>query len=74
MRFLLTSAGIKNKSIHDALVDLLGNPIAESNALCIPTAIYAFAGGSASAWRLIAGVAAGAVEVISEGHWRAFSP
>jgi dipeptidase E len=37
MRFLLTSAGIKNTSIHDALVDLLGKPIAESSALCIPT-------------------------------------
>jgi dipeptidase E len=35
MRFLLTSAGIKNTSIHDALVDLLGKSIAESSALCI---------------------------------------
>ena len=41
MRFLLTSAGIKNTSIHNALVDLLGKPIAESSALCIPTAVYA---------------------------------
>lgn len=40
MKFLLTSAGIKNKSIHDALVDLLGKPIAEASALCIPTAGY----------------------------------
>jgi dipeptidase E len=39
MKLLLTSAGIKNTSIHAALVDLLGKPIAESNALCIPTAI-----------------------------------
>ena len=38
MRFLLTSAGIKNASINDALVDLLGKPIAEASALCIPTA------------------------------------
>jgi dipeptidase E len=38
MRALLTSAGIKNRSISDALVDLLGKPIAESAALCIPTA------------------------------------
>ena len=38
MKFLLTSAGIKNTSIHNALVDLLGKPIAESSALCIPTA------------------------------------
>ena len=40
MKFLLTSAGIKNTSIHDALVELLGKPIAESSALCIPTAMY----------------------------------
>jgi hypothetical protein len=36
MRLLLTSAGIKNASIHAALVDLLGKPIAESSAFCIP--------------------------------------
>ena len=58
MRFLLTSGGITNASIHDALVDLLGKPIAECNALCIPTAIYAFPGGAASAYRLITGSAA----------------
>jgi dipeptidase E len=55
MRFLLTSAGIKNISIHNALVDLLGKPIAESTALCIPTAVYAMSGGAAMAWRLING-------------------
>ena len=38
MRLLLTSGGITNQSIKDALVDLLGKPIADSNALCIPTA------------------------------------
>jgi len=38
MRLLLTSAGIKNTSLRDALVQLLGKPIAESSALCIPTA------------------------------------
>jgi dipeptidase E len=55
MRFLLTSAGIKNTSIHDALVDLLGKPIAESSALCIPTAAYANPGGAGHAWRFISG-------------------
>jgi dipeptidase E len=55
MKFLLTSAGIKNASIHDALVDLLGKPIAESNALCIPTAIYANPDGAGHAWRFISG-------------------
>ncbi len=37
MKYLLTSAGIKNDSIHNALVELLGKPIAEASALCIPT-------------------------------------
>ena len=55
MRFLLTSAGIKNPSIHDALVDLLGKPIAESSALCIPTAAYANPEGAFHAWRFISG-------------------
>jgi dipeptidase E len=56
MRFLLTSAGIKNTSIHDALVDLLGKPIAESSALCIPTAAYGHPmAGPGAAWRFISG-------------------
>ncbi len=55
MRFLLTSAGIRNTSIHDALVDLLGKPIAESSALCIPTANHAQPGGAGHAWRFISG-------------------
>src|SRR5947208_11924724 len=38
MKLLLTSGGVTNPSIRDALVDLLGKPIAESIALCIPTA------------------------------------
>src|SRR6202167_6306 len=54
MKLLLTSAGIKNTSIHDALVDLLGKPIAGSRALCIPTETYPM-GGPGSAWRLITG-------------------
>ena len=57
MRVLLTSAGIRNESIHGALVDLLGKPIAESNALVIPTAIYPFPGGPGMAWRAICGKA-----------------
>jgi dipeptidase E len=56
MKLLLTSAGIKNTSIHSALVDLLGKPIAESSALCIPTATYPM-GGPESAWRFITGKA-----------------
>jgi dipeptidase E len=55
MKFLLTSAGIKNISIQDALVDLLGKPIAECSALCIPTAIYPFPGGPFMGYRFISG-------------------
>lgn len=57
MKLLLTSAGVSNTSIHDALVTLLGKPIDESSALCIPTAVYALPGGAAMAWRLINGQA-----------------
>jgi len=45
MKLLLTSAGISNTSIHNALVGLLGKPVAEASALFVPTAIYAFPGG-----------------------------
>jgi len=57
MRLLLTSAGVKNTSIHDALVDLLDKPIAESSALCIPTAMYGHpqVGPGAGVWRFISG-------------------
>ena len=57
MRLLLTSAGVKNASIRDALVDLLGKPIAESSALCIPTAAYGhpMVGPGAGPWRFISG-------------------
>ena len=58
MKFLLTSAGIKNPSIDNALVDLLGKPIAESNALCIPTGIYPFPGGPLMGYRFISGLTA----------------
>lgn len=59
MKFLLTSSGITNPSIEDALVGLLGKPIAESTALIVPTGIYPFPGGGANARRAIAGTAQG---------------
>ena len=40
MKYLLTSGGVKNPSIYNALLELLRKPVAESNALCIPTASY----------------------------------
>jgi dipeptidase E len=57
VKLLLTSAGISNASIHKTLVELLGKPIAESNALFIPTAIYPFPGGAGMAWQAISGKA-----------------
>ncbi len=56
MRFLLTSGGISNTSIHNALEELLGKPIAESSALIVPTAMYALPNGPTLAWRQISGV------------------
>ena len=56
MKLLLTSAGIKNPSIRDTLVDLLGKPIAESDALCIPTGLYGHPmAGPSQAWLCISG-------------------
>ena len=55
IKLLLTSAGISNKSIHEALVELLGKPIAESKALFIPTAVYPFPNGAYMAWRAVSG-------------------
>jgi dipeptidase E len=57
MKLLLTSGGIINKSIRDALVDMLGKPIADSNALCIPTAMYGhpWVGPGVKAWEFISG-------------------
>ncbi|MDQ3657412.1 MAG: Type 1 glutamine amidotransferase-like domain-containing protein [Chloroflexota bacterium] len=57
MRLLLTSAGIKNTSIRDTLVGLLGKPIADSSALCIPTAMYGhpMVGPGPGAWKFISG-------------------
>ena len=57
MKLLLTSAGIKNPSIRDAMLELLGKPIAECVALAIPTASYGHPNVSPhQAWRFIAGI------------------
>ena len=86
MKLLLTSAGVKNASIRDALVELLGKPIDESNALLIPTASYGHRGGQMGAYRFITGAATtpmaelgwkslGVLELstlptLSEDYWR----
>jgi dipeptidase E len=57
LKLLLTSAGIKNPSIRAALVELLGKPIEEASALCIPTASYGHpnVGPGSGPWRFISG-------------------
>ena len=55
MKFLLCSSGISNPSIERALVELLGKPIAESTALCIPTGVQPFPGGPSHVYRFISG-------------------
>ena len=57
MKLLLTSGGVSNPSIRDALVELLGKPIEESTALCIPTAMYGHpnVGPGTRAWQFISG-------------------
>src|SRR3954471_23826629 len=67
MKHLLTSSGISNPSIEDALVGLLGKPIAESSALVVPTAIYPFPEGPSGAYRVVCGDAQGR---LAEVGWK----
>lgn len=57
MKLLLTSAGVTNASINRALRELLGKPVADCSALCIPTAMYGHPslGPGEMAWRFISG-------------------
>jgi dipeptidase E len=56
VKLLLTSAGITNPSINAAMLDLLEKPIAECDALCIPTASYGHAPrGIHGSYRFITG-------------------
>lgn len=68
MKLLLTSAGVKNRSIHDALIEMLPKPIAECNALCIPTANYGHVGGMARAYSFITGL--GSTTPMIELGWK----
>jgi dipeptidase E len=56
-RLLLTSAGVRNATIHDALLELLGRPVEACTALCIPTAMYGHphAGPGEHVWEFVAG-------------------
>ncbi len=56
MKLLLTDSGVRNASILAALVDLLGKPVTEASALCIPTAGYGGPYGDPEGpWRFISG-------------------
>lgn len=57
MKLLLTSGGVTNPSIRAALVDLLDKPIAEADALCIPTGMYGhpWVGPGTKAWQFVSG-------------------
>ncbi|MGZ6764052.1 MAG: Type 1 glutamine amidotransferase-like domain-containing protein, partial [Nocardioides sp.] len=57
MKQLLTSGGVSNPSIRQALVDLLGKPVEEASALCIPTGMYGHprVGPGTRAWEFISG-------------------
>jgi dipeptidase E len=60
MKLLLTDSGVRNASILAALVDLLGKPVAEASALCIPTAGYGGPYGDPEGlWRFISGRSSG---------------
>lgn len=56
-RLLLTSAGVRNQAIRDALLEMLGRPIEECTAVCIPTAMYGhpYAGPGQDVWEFVAG-------------------
>ncbi|HEY3503496.1 MAG TPA: Type 1 glutamine amidotransferase-like domain-containing protein [Actinocatenispora sp.] len=69
MRLLLTSAGVKNPTIHQALLDVLRRPVADCTALCIPTAMYGHphAGPGVGAWQFISGTSS---EPMCELGWK----
>ena len=56
MKLLLTSGGVTNPSIQAALVEMLGRPISECDALCIPTAEWGHPScNPQQAWQFVTG-------------------
>jgi dipeptidase E len=83
MRLLLTSIGVANDSIRQALVDLLGKPVAECRAVQISTALYAMPTGPQDAfemvryfgdmgWKELGTLELTALPTIEEEHWLPF--
>jgi dipeptidase E len=68
MKLLLTDSGVRNASMLAALVDLLGKPIAEASALCIPAAGYGGPYGEPEGpWRFTSGRSS---EPMTELGWK----
>ncbi|MGX9807551.1 Type 1 glutamine amidotransferase-like domain-containing protein [Exiguobacterium acetylicum] len=55
MKYLLTSGGVQNASIHQELLDMLGKPIEACHAVAITTASYALPNGVELATNFIQG-------------------
>jgi dipeptidase E len=56
VKLLLTDSGVSNASILAALTGLLGKPVAEASALCIPTAGYGGPYGEPGGpWQFVSG-------------------
>lgn len=83
MKLLLTSIGIANDSIRQALVDLLGKPVEECRAVQISTALYAMPSGPQDAyemvkyygemgWGELGTLELTALPTIEEDHWIPF--
>jgi len=66
VKFLLTSSGISNPSIHGALVDLLGKPVSDSTALFVPTGMHPFPDGG----RVIEAIRGEAKSPLCEIGWK----
>lgn len=70
MKLLLTSGGVTNPTIREALVEMLGKPIEEADALVIPTAQWGHPFCSPqSAWRTVAAQPPGGPALTGLG-WR----
>ncbi|KOP29319.1 peptidase S51 [Exiguobacterium sp. BMC-KP] len=55
MKYLLTSGGVQNESIHQGLLEMLGKPIEACHAVAITTASYALPNGVELATNFIQG-------------------
>lgn len=67
MKLLLASGGITNASIKNALIELLGKPIEESNALFVPTAVHAIPG---SPLKIRSGIQAAISDPVGDLGWK----